>query len=89
MDVETIEQPGSLQNLHRLKMEQDARAFKYMSEATINTSCFIWKLIFFWVGIFRLGWEFSVMSGNFPFNRVSHFPLMSGPFMPNLMKIGL
>ena len=51
MDVETIEQPGSLQNLHRLKMEQDARAFKYMSEATINTSC---------LGIVSLGWELSV-----------------------------
>ena len=58
MDVETIEQPGSLQNLHRLKMEQDARAFKYMSEATINTSRFGCAFLFLeGRRIVRLGWE--------------------------------
>ena len=49
-----------------LQKKQDARAFKYMSEATINTSCFILKLFFFWVEIVRLGWELSVLGGNCP-----------------------
>ena len=34
-----------------LQKKQDARAFKYMSEATINTNYFIWKLfIHFFLG---------------------------------------
>ena len=61
--------------------KQDARAFKYMSEATINTSYFgcqlLLLLLFFfffwggncssWVGIVRLGWELSVLGGNCPY----------------------
>ena len=48
-----------------------------------------------WVGIVSLGWELSVLRGNCPswvgifrLVCVSHFILMSGPFMPNLIKIG-